>query len=288
MIKIDGMHCTACEKNITRALAKEGVTVTRIDHESGTATIEGKASKTDLGSILQSIGYTLVDEKAAKTEKRAKQQAKKDIITAERILAPGLILLVITVAIQAAAFFLYRTIPGFQQNYLVPFLVLPVIVATNAIALWYQRHEQTSCMTGMMIGMTLGMTSGFGVGAVVGLINGMFWGSIIGTIVGIAAGVYAGKCCGIMGVMEGMMAGLMGGTMGAMLTVMMVNDHPVIFLVFLTVILSAILAGMVKMIDEEGNNTGKRPWPFAAVLAASIVFTLLISFAMLVLPRGLY
>jgi copper chaperone CopZ len=296
-IIIEGMHCDACERTITRALAKAGASVESISYTKGRATIAHNGiDRRELQRVLQSKGYDLKQEE--KTPEGRAGRKRKSVSLSEStvetaILTNGFLTLVILLIVQTLLIVgIYARFPGYQQKYFLPLFYLPVVIVTNMVALWHQRAyvKSVSCMTGMMVGMTIGMMTGFGVGAIVGLTNGMFLGSVIGVGIGMFAGIYAGWCCGTMGIMEGMMAGLMSGTMGAMITVMMVLDHVELFLPLLIIIDTIILAGMMRMTVEENADADveTKPWPMSAVLAVSFIAMLAISALIVLLPKGLY
>lgn len=292
-ITVEGMHCASCEKNITRALAKEGITVTKIAHNTGKATVTHDGiSRETMRQALRAKGYELTDDPKERLGKRPRKATRGTTIETT-VLTNGFLTLTILLIIQTLLIYgIYSKIGDYKQQYFMPLVYLPIVIVTNIVALWHQRAyaRKTSCMTGMMVGMTIGMMTGFGIGAIVGLTNGMFTGSLVGMIVGMAAGIYAGNCCGTMGVMEGMMAGLMGGTMGAMLTVMMVVDHVEWFLPILIITDTIILGFMMRMTYEEYDDAqdGLRPWPFTAVLAAGFAIMTLISAIIMLTPKGIY
>jgi len=285
-IEIQGMHCDACEKTITRALAKEDITIRRISYKTGKATVEGDMDKERIARIISTKGYSLKHPKSEPSRQERKNTEVEKTMLVNGIFVLGTLLIVQTLLTIG----IYARLPGYVPRQFWLFIIIPIALTANIIALWHQRayRKEVSCMTGMMVGMTIGMTTGFMVGAIFGLTNGMFWGSVIGTLVGIGAGVYAGRCCGTMGVMEGTMAGLMSGTMGAMLTVMMVSDHPEWFMAFLFVICIAILGGMMRTTWEENHETRVEAWPVSSVIAVTFSIMLILSMLILVLPKGIY
>jgi len=218
-ITINGTHCAACARIITRDLAKQGVTVQRIDIKTGKTTIEhANVPKSRIADALARHGYAI-----AGARDNASKAAAPGTSVERQIITAGLISLAFLLLAQALFVrYIAPKFPTWSPQYAAPLLLLAVAIGVNLIAIWHQRayRREVSCMTGMMVGMTVGMSTGFMVGAVAGLLNGMFWGAIIGILLGIPAGVYAGRCCGIMGAMEGIMAGFMGGTMGAMVAAM--------------------------------------------------------------------
>jgi len=291
-IAISGMHCGACEKVITDALGKIGITVKNISHAEGKANISYEnASHDDIAQALSAKGYALAQGRHV--DAPSKVETLKTWRVEKKIIRESVITLCILAAVQAALIFtLYSNFPNYSQKYILLLLSLPVAIVVNMAAIWHQRayRHDVSCMTGMMIGMTIGMTSGLMVGSIIGLTNGMFFGSVIGTIVGGIAGVYAGKCCGVMGMMEGLMAGLMSGTMGAMLTVMMILDHAAWFIPFLYVVCIVILAGLMKVVvnEHDGRKIEAKPWPLLVFITISGAIMLALSAFILFAPKGLY
>lgn len=294
-LKIEGMHCVACEKMIRKILEEKGVVVQSLSFQEGIAVVDrGNVSKTVISDLLAKKGYSLLMKNdSSLTKKKEKMLDQKSFVLEKHILINGLLLLGILILAQTVlSFTLYPNAFGYHVRYLPVLLYLPIAIVMNIVALWHHRAYQgsVSCMTGMMIGMTIGMTSGFMIGALIGLSNGMFIGSVVGTIAGIIAGVYGGKCCGMMGMMEGSMAGLMSGTMGAMLTVMLVGNYVLWFIPFLFLVCTMILAGLVKVIiDEHEGSTAKiEPWPFWVVALVSVTMLMVLSAIVVLLPKGAY
>lgn len=288
-ITIKGTHCAACARVITRDLAKEGVAVQRIDIKTGKATIEhADVSKRRIADALARRGYTLSDARKAPITSAAPTASVE-----HRIITAGLGAITILIILQWLFLrYIAPSFPTWNPKYLAPLLLLAIAIGVNLMAIWHQRayRREVSCMTGMMVGMTIGMSTGFMVGAIAGLLNGMFWGATIGILVGIPAGVYAGRCCGIMGAMEGIMAGFMGGTMGAMLTVMMLLEHPVVFIAITIAVNGVALAGLMRVIaqEHEGTDAKVAPWPAWIAITIATAIMLVTTTLILLLPRGLY
>lgn len=60
-IDIDGMSCEHCEETVKEALESvTGVTDVAVDHENGTATIEGSADHALLIDAVSDAGYDVV------------------------------------------------------------------------------------------------------------------------------------------------------------------------------------------------------------------------------------
>lgn len=61
IIDIDGMFCEHCEETVKEALKSvNGVTDVAVDHETGTATIEGSADNELLIAAVSDAGYDVV------------------------------------------------------------------------------------------------------------------------------------------------------------------------------------------------------------------------------------
>ncbi|MFT4921095.1 MAG: copper chaperone [Haloarculaceae archaeon] len=57
-LSIDGMSCEHCEQTVSEALESvAGVTGVVVDHEAGTATVEGDADEGDLVAAVTDTGY---------------------------------------------------------------------------------------------------------------------------------------------------------------------------------------------------------------------------------------
>lgn len=57
-LSIEGMSCEHCEQTVADALDDlPGVTSVAVDHEMGTATVEGQADERDLVAAVADAGY---------------------------------------------------------------------------------------------------------------------------------------------------------------------------------------------------------------------------------------
>lgn len=57
-LSIDGMSCKHCEQTVADALGEiPGITGVSVDHESGTATVEGEATRDELVAAVTDAGY---------------------------------------------------------------------------------------------------------------------------------------------------------------------------------------------------------------------------------------
>lgn len=128
------------------------------------------------------------------------------------------------------------------------FYLLAIVVA-GGYAL--EHRKKLDCMNCMMAGMVFGAVAGLAIGMLYALETGDFvWGIIFGTLAGVVAGVAASFSGGAIGVMEGVMAAPMGGLMGSM-TGIMVRAYDInLFLIYFTIVLLLLLAGMAYLIHE--------------------------------------
>ncbi|MFH1145710.1 MAG: hypothetical protein V1707_01975 [bacterium] len=213
---------------------------------------------------------------------------RPSFIFERKIVAYGVVMFVVLVAIQYLAGFFLPRLQDFSQY----FAGLALSVAVGMTAVWHIAAYRKSfpCMSGMMAGMTVGMIIGFLIGYVVGITNGMFTSAVYGSLVGMSLGAWCGSGCGVMGWLEGMMAGIMAGTMGGMLGVMIRFDRPILFFWFLFIVCIAILIGLGKMVYQEAfalklAPPEQFPWQYGLAVAFLILFLtdLVIAFG----PRGL-
>jgi copper chaperone CopZ len=295
-IRIKGMHCDACEKTIVRALTGAGITVESISYVEGKARINHRGVPRDtIANVLNEKGYLLEEVSAAEAPVvHTRVVDRISTFKAERdIFRNGVLMLGMLLAVQALlALVLYPLVPGYSQEQFSLFLYIPIVIAANTAALWYQRAylREVSRITDLMVGATIGMTTGFAAGAIVGLTNGIFAGSLVGVILGIAAGAYAGERSGAIGILGGMVAGFISGTTGAVLIAAMTQSHAAAFLPLVIVICIAALAVLVRVIvDEHGGGAYEmRPWHFTPVLIFSLALMLAISAVMLLAPKALH
>src|SRR3990172_6879945 len=294
-IWIQGMHCDACEKTITKALGRIGVEVEDIRYTSERVELRYDPAIVPFSKVREAIanvGYSASEtsvqdrdsgESLSERVRRVKQSFFKDpaAYTFEKnVIKSTLGTLVVVAALAYFTYFVFFwNVESFWGNYgqYIGYLIIAVVATGGGIRHLGAFFGGVVFFTGMMIGMTIGMISGLLLGIVIGTTNGMFVGSVFGMIIGMGVGGWVGACCGIMGIMEGMMAGLMGGTMGAMTAVMMFSDRLTIFLPIFFVATLMILAGMSYLVYKEHKHGRQevRPygfWPytllnFAVVLA---------------------
>ena len=127
-------------------------------------------------------------------------------------------------------------------------------------------------------------------GAVFGATNGFFVGSMVGMLIGVAIGAWAGCGCGVMGWMQGMMAGLMGGTMGPMISIMMFNDHLMLFMPFYIAINVLILWGFSYMVYEEiveGKRVERKPYDLLTLASLTLIIGAALSILMVYGPKSI-
>lgn len=294
------MTCDSCGKLIKRVAEQNGAVVTTIDFEKHSVIMACEPEKIDkIKHELAEKGYP---EKGKEGGTRGNPERIKKYISAivsgephvevESKLtnyaigsAAGLILLTGLGYTLAA-----KSIPNASAY--IPLLFLAVIGSVMTVFSHYHMNcyrKAISCTNGMMVGMTMGMITGFMVGALIGATNGIFIGSTAGMIVGMALGANVGRCCGVMGAMEGIMAGLMAGIMGAMTSIMMLRENMVLFLYIVFGVCIFVLGGLSYLMYRESGAAPKVEFRanFGDFLAASLIFTLLLSAIMLYGPRGL-
>ena len=58
-VKVEGMHCSACEKLITEELVDNGAKDAKADHKSGDLTVEhdGSMDESKIREIVEEEGY---------------------------------------------------------------------------------------------------------------------------------------------------------------------------------------------------------------------------------------
>ncbi|MEM4359448.1 MAG: heavy metal-associated domain-containing protein [Candidatus Bilamarchaeaceae archaeon] len=294
--RLNGLSCTACEKVVERVVsAFPGAQLKGIDAATGTVTVEcEEALLKEIKGALVARGYGIEGET---TQGSARQSMEEEagpgsLVRVKKVLHGVLkgesafaiermlieyaqvSLIVILIADIAGYGLFLKTIPDFWRTFgpLVFLVSASTVACATAILHFRSFRTDFSCMSGMMIGMSIGMISGFLGGALIGATNGMFIGSIAGMAIGMGLGGWAGRCCGIMGVMEGLMAGMMSGTMGAMLSVMMVNDHLILFLYILFGACVTVLAGLSYMMYKEAGNIKQEDFRVSFIFFLSMVF----------------
>jgi hypothetical protein len=109
-----------------------------------------------------------------------------------------------------------------------------------------------SRMTGMMVAMTNAMMSSIVVGTILGLIvQKVFLSTVIAVLVGMVAGYLTGRVLSILATLDGMLAGIMGGVMGPMLGVMIINDHPLLFVLFMDIVYVITMVVLFQLLNKE-------------------------------------
>ncbi|WP_068618466.1 hypothetical protein [Paenibacillus tuaregi] len=103
-------------------------------------------------------------------------------------------------------------------------------------------------MSGMMAAMAIAMMAGLVVGTVAGvMLETMFASTWVGVAFGLLTGYAAGRRLSMLAVLDGMLSGIMGGMMGAMLGVMVIQDHPVLTVLFMDVLLILIVMALSSL-----------------------------------------
>lgn len=300
-ILIEGMHCTACEKTIKKAVTGiSGVLGIDANHKNKIAEVSFNSENQPIQKVLDSIksrGYS-ASIYSGNAESIASDKIDEENSFAgkfssfgvgiftdfekyhveRKLLIFSFISFLILLALEYVVYFgFFQNIQGFSARYLAYLIFLPIAVTMNVAVIWHTKaYQGLSCMSNCMVGMTTGMISGITIGAIIGATNGMFVGTITGMIAGIAVGLYTGRCCGIMGALEGSMAGFMSGLMGAMLSVMLINDNVLLFLPILLIASMAILVGLMYFVFKENNGNSMKQ---ANIIASEFIpFLLVVSF----------
>ncbi|MEX2462356.1 MAG: hypothetical protein WD469_13835 [Paenibacillaceae bacterium] len=129
---------------------------------------------------------------------------------------------------------------------LVSLTILLVILQTGG------SRTTLSRLAGMMVAMTSAMMSSIVIGTILGLIvQKLFLSTVIAVLVGMAVGYLTGRALNIMATLDGMLAGIMGGVMGPMLGVMVINDHPLLFVLFMDTVFVLIMAVLFRLLNKE-------------------------------------
>ena len=262
-IRIQGMHCEACEKNLKRAIGQfnhvHNINLKYTD-ENVEIFYNPELNINEVFSVIKNLGYnpSLIKDELKKLKFN---NFVNEILYGKNIEKEMLILffntLIVLSLVEIISYFgFFTNVPDFFSKYVFYLIFLVLSVVLTATSIWHIKAygNDYSCMSGMMVGMTIGMISGFLIGTIVGATNGMFIGSIVGLLSGVIVGSWCGSCTGIMGIMEGMMAGLMGGLMGAMTSLMLINDNLKIMILILFIISALILLGLDYMIYKENNT----------------------------------
>jgi hypothetical protein len=109
-----------------------------------------------------------------------------------------------------------------------------------------------SKMTGMMGAMTSAMMSSVVLGTIVGLMfQKLFLSTVIAVLVGMIVGFITGRTLSLMASLDGMMSGVMGGMMGPMLGVMVINDHPILTVLFMDIVFAVMMSVLYQLLKNE-------------------------------------
>lgn len=265
-LELAGMSCGSCEILIKRVAEQNGAEITFLDPTNGKVVFWCEEDKFSLlKSKFAEKGFV---EKNSPSLMRGNP---KRILEYAKLVATGhektkVEFRLVTYAVGSAiilptfSILLSLIFPTILNISIAILPLAPLVILGVLLMLFSYYHincynKNLSCTNGMMVGMTIGMMSGFLSGALIGATNGMFVGSIVGMAFGIGQGFLMGKPAGIMGAMEGMMAGIMAGTMGAMTSVMMINDHLLVFLYILFSLCAIMAITLSYMMYREAGPT---------------------------------
>ncbi|MDO8537598.1 MAG: heavy-metal-associated domain-containing protein [archaeon] len=314
-ILIEGMHCNACEKTISRTVKNlPGIFGINVNHKNKIAEVSFDSEKASIQQAINAIkskGYKASiyngNEQSIENEKTDENSFEEKfshfgvgIFTnfekfhvERKLLIFSFVSLLIVFGLQYAAYFgFFKSIPNFSTKFAPYLAMLAIAVVANAATIWHTKaYQGLSCISNCMVGMTTGMISGITIGVIIGATNGMFVGTLVGMIVGISTGLYTGRCCGIMGALEGSMAGFMSGLMGAMLSVMLFNDNLLLFLPIFLIAAISILAGLMFFVYKESNGESMKKAnevasEFLAFLVVVGVITIALTFLMVWGPKS--
>ncbi|MFH5185392.1 hypothetical protein ACHHV8_23605 [Paenibacillus sp. TAB 01] len=130
---------------------------------------------------------------------------------------------------------------------------LTMIIAAGALIIQLRASSsRISKMTAMMVSMAIAMFTGLIGGTLLGIwLQSLFYATVLGITIGVAAGVLAGLSHSWLAVLDGMLSGVMSGMMGAMLGVMITQEHPLIMLVFMDVIMLVVVGSVYQALASE-------------------------------------
>ncbi|WP_438348183.1 hypothetical protein ACP8HI_21490 [Paenibacillus sp. FA6] len=135
-------------------------------------------------------------------------------------------------------------------------LVIVLCASIFTIVSIRSNVSSLSRMTGMMAAMTVAMMGGLVTGTVLGImLEKMFMSTFIGVVIGMILGYISGSIHSLVAAMDGMMSGIMGGMMGAMIGVMVINDHPVLTVLFMDLLFVLILGTLHKLLKEDVKSS---------------------------------
>ncbi|KRE99381.1 hypothetical protein ASG89_27865 [Paenibacillus sp. Soil766] len=121
---------------------------------------------------------------------------------------------------------------------------LAVTIGASALTMRLRTNAaKLSKMTIMMAAMAVAMMVGLMVGTVSGIwLQSLFYATVIGVTIGVSVGIYAGYAHSWLAALDGMLSGVMSGMMGAMLGVMIMEEHPLLMILFMdAIILIAVI-----------------------------------------------
>ncbi|MFH1917464.1 MAG: cation transporter [Nanoarchaeota archaeon] len=296
-IYVPDITCESCVKLIDKKFkGVHGINHAKFTEEDVTIEHDEQVKPDQLVSAVKILGFRAsldpFERKTFKERRREFRENREKYGVERKAMQYSILAIGILFVLEALAYVgIFRNIPDFLPKYGWWIFYLTISVVAIGIAMWHilSYKAKITCMVGMMIGMTIGMQAGMMIGAIMGATNGFFIGSMSGMLIGVVVGALMGKCCGVMGIMEGMMAGLMGGTMGPMISVMMFNDHLLIFMPFYMAINLLIIVGLSYMFVQEvadGKEIKRNPQNFPGFIAALIIATTILIALMTYGPRS--
>lgn len=298
-IYVPEIDCDSCTTLISKRLNKlDGIEKITFDSDGAIVTFdERKINQSNIIETIISAGFRAgihpFPRKTFSERRKEFFENKKKYQIERRGIVYAIAVFIILILLELIAYLtIFNTIPNFMKTYTWWIFYLDISIITLGYGLWHISSYKCNIthMVGMMIGMTAGMQTGLLIGSIVGATNGFFVGAMTGMLFGTLVGALAGKCCGIMGVMEGMMAGVMGGTMGAMITVMMLNEHILVFMPFFVAINIVIIAAMSYMFYEEAveeKKVNSNRIDFVTFASTCIFITFILILIIIFGPKGM-
>ncbi|WP_094018134.1 hypothetical protein [Paenibacillus rigui] len=133
---------------------------------------------------------------------------------------------------------------------------LAVIVAAGALIIRLRASaSRLSKMTAMMASMTVAMMIGLIGGTLLGIwLQSIFYATVIGVTIGVAAGILAGQSHSWIAALDGILSGVMSGMMGAMLGVMIMQEHPLLMILFMDVMMLVAVGSLHQALAAEDKQ----------------------------------
>ncbi|TBL69922.1 hypothetical protein EYB31_34700 [Paenibacillus thalictri] len=131
-----------------------------------------------------------------------------------------------------------------------------IVAAATLIIRLRASAPRLSKMTAMMASMAVAMITGLIGGTLLGIwLQSLFFSTVFGVTIGVAAGMLAGQTHSWLAVLDGMLSGVMSGMMGAMLGVMILQEHPLLMILFMDVIMLVAVGSLYQAIAAEDNQS---------------------------------